>query len=60
MVFHIIPQIWQLFWEVQFHPILSGNKKRAWNDIRLVSTNFLGNNKAKRYKEHVENLQLSY
>jgi hypothetical protein len=44
----------------QFDHILSGNEKRAWNDFRLVATNFLGNNKADNYKELVEYLLLSY
>jgi hypothetical protein len=40
------PQIRKRFRDEQFDHILSGNKKRAWNDFRLVATNFLGNNKA--------------
>ena len=54
------PQIRKLFRDEQFDHILSGNEKRAWNDFRLVATNFLGNNKADNYKELVENLLLSY
>jgi hypothetical protein len=54
------PQIRKLFRDEQFDHILSGNEKRAWNDFRLVATNFLGNNKAGNYKELVENLLLSY
>jgi len=55
-VFKIDPQVCQVFTD----PIVSGNKKRAWSDIRLVATNFLGNIKAKLYKEHVGNLQFSH
>jgi hypothetical protein len=54
------PQIRKLFRDEQFDHILSGNEKRAWSDIRLVATNFLGNNKADNYKELVENVLLSY
>jgi hypothetical protein len=52
-------QIRKLFGDEQFDHILSRNEKRAWNDFRLVRTNFLGNNKADNYKELVENLLLS-
>jgi hypothetical protein len=52
-LFKIDPQICQVFGDVQFHPILSGSKKKAWSDIRLVATNILGNKKAKFYKEIV-------
>jgi hypothetical protein len=45
------PQIRKLFRDDQFDHILSGNEKRAWNDFRLVATNFLGNNKADNYKD---------
>jgi hypothetical protein len=54
------PLIRKLFRDEQFDHILSGNEKRAWNDFRLVATNFLGKNKADNYKELVENLLLSY
>jgi hypothetical protein len=33
------------FTDEQILTILSGNEKRAWNHILLVTTNFLGNNK---------------
>jgi hypothetical protein len=59
-VVFIGPQIRKLFRDEQFDHILSGNNKRAWNDFRLVATNFLGNNKADNYKNLVENLLLSY
>jgi hypothetical protein len=45
--------------EMNSSTTFSGNEKRAWNDFRLVATNFLGNNKADNYKELVENLLLS-
>jgi hypothetical protein len=54
------PQMRQLFRDEQFEHIPSGNEKRAWNDFGLVVTRFLGNNKADNYREHVENLLLSY
>jgi hypothetical protein len=54
------PQIRKLFRDEQFGHILSVNEKRAWNDFRLVATNFLGNKKADNYKELVENLLLSH
>jgi hypothetical protein len=54
------PQIRKLFRDEHFDHILSGNEKRAWNNFRLVATNFLRNNKADNYKELDENLLLSY
>jgi hypothetical protein len=54
------PQIRKLFRDEQFDHILIGNEKRAWNDFRLVATNFLGNNKADNYKEFDEGVFLSY
>jgi hypothetical protein len=54
------PQICKLFRDEQFDHIVGGNEKRAWDDFRLVATNFLGNNKADNYKELVEDLLLSY
>jgi hypothetical protein len=53
-------QIRKLFREKQFDRIFSCNEKRAWNDFRLLATNFDGNNKADNYNELVENLLLSY
>jgi hypothetical protein len=55
-VVFIGPQIRKLFRDEQFDHILSGNKKRAWNDFCLVAPNFLGNNKADNYKDLVANL----
>jgi hypothetical protein len=52
------PQMHQLFSDEQFDRIPSGNEKRGWNDFGLV-TIFLGI-KADSYREHVENLLLSY
>jgi hypothetical protein len=52
---YVGPQIHKLFRDEQFDRILSGNEKTAWN-IRLVATNFLGNNKSVNYKA----LLLSY
>jgi hypothetical protein len=53
-------QMHQLFRDEQFDRIPSGNEKRAWNSFGLVVTRFLGSNKADNYREHVENLLLSY
>ena len=55
----ISPQICHLFRDEQFDCILSGNKKTAFDDFRLVAATFLGNNKANNYKELVKNMLLS-
>jgi hypothetical protein len=39
------PQNRMFFRDEQFNRILSGNGNRAWDYFRLVTTNFLGNNK---------------
>ena len=54
------PQMHQLLRDEQFDHISSGNEKSVWNDFGLIVTRFLGNNKADNYREHVENLLLSY
>jgi hypothetical protein len=52
----ISPQIRQLFRDPQFHLILSDDEKAAWNSFRHVTTGFLGNVKALKFRKLVENL----
>jgi hypothetical protein len=44
------PQICKLFRDNMFNNLLQGDEKKAWDMFRLVSTNFLGNIRAKNYK----------
>jgi hypothetical protein len=44
----------------QFNRNFRGNEKRARNDLRLLATNFLANNKADSYNELVANLLSSF
>ena len=52
------PQI--LFNDEYFNNIITGDEKLAWNSFVEVSTNFLGNTRAKNYKDLVKNLLLCY
>jgi len=40
------PQIHELFRDDMFNSLLQGDEKKAWEEFRLVSTNFLGNIRA--------------
>jgi hypothetical protein len=54
------PQIRKLFRDVMFNNLLQGNKKKAWDTFRLVSTNFLGNIRGEKYKELIEDMLSLY
>jgi hypothetical protein len=43
------PQTRRLSRKERFDRILRCNEKRAWNDFRVLATNFMGNNKADNY-----------
>jgi len=43
-----------------FNNLLQGDEKKAWGAFRLVSSNFLGNSRAEKYKEIIEDLLLLY
>ena len=54
------PQIRELLRDEQFDSVICGREKAAWNALRLVVKNFLGNFKAENYRELVDNLLYSY
>lgn len=54
------PQIRNILKDEQFDNTLTDIEKNAWNDFRLVVTNFLGNQKADNYVTLVKNMLLSY
>jgi hypothetical protein len=41
-----------------FNSLLQGDEKKAWVAFCLLSTNFLGNNRAENYKEFVKDMLL--
>ncbi len=53
-------QIRELITESQFDSALWGKEKAAWEAFKIVATRFLGNKKAKNYKELEENLIKAY
>ena len=57
---YVGPQIRELLRDEQFDSIICGREKAAWNAVRLVVKNFLGNFKAENYRELVDNLLYSY
>ena len=54
------PQIRRLFRDGMFNNVLQGDKKKAWDVFRLVSTNFLGNIRAENHKELIEDMLSMY
>jgi len=50
------PQIRKLFRGDMFSILLQGDEKKGWVAFRLVSTNFLANNRAENYKELIEDM----
>jgi len=54
------PQIRKLFRDNVFNTLLQGDEKNACDTFRLVSTNFLGNIRAKNYNELIENVLSLY
>jgi len=56
--FFVGPQIRKLFRDNMFNNLRHGDEKKAWNMFRLVSTNFLGNIRAKNYKELIQDMSL--
>ena len=56
--FFVGPQIRKLFRDDMFNHLLQGDEKKAWDAVRLVSTNFLGNIGAENYKELIEDMSL--
>jgi hypothetical protein len=53
-------QIRKPFRDDMFNSLLKGDKKKAWDAFRLVSTNFLGNIRAEYYKELIEDMLSLY
>ena len=49
-------QIRKLFRDDMFNNLLHGDKKKAWDAFRVVSTNFFGNIRAENYKELFEDM----
>jgi len=41
-----------------FRNLVQGDEKKFWDAIRLVPTNFLGNNRAENYKEFIKEMSL--
>ena len=56
------PQIRNLLKDEHFDTILEGKEKKAWDNFRLVTKNFLGNKKSDNYSyaELIENMLSSY
>ena len=52
------PQICELFKDDMFNDLLQGDEKKAWGAFRLMSANFLGNIRAEKYKELIEDMSL--
>jgi len=50
------PQIRKFFRDDMFKILLQVDEKKAWDAFRLVSTKFLGNIRAKNYKELIEDM----
>lgn len=54
------PQIKKLMKDLEFDKTLERNEKLAWKSFKAVVNGFLGNNKAKNYKQLVSDLLTSY
>ena len=54
------PQIRKFFRDVMFNSVLQSDEKKAWDAFRLVSADFLGNNRAENYKELIEDMLSLY
>jgi len=54
------PQIRKHFRDDIFNNLLQGDDKNAWDTFRLVSANFLGNVRAKNFKELIEDVLSLY
>jgi hypothetical protein len=50
------PQIWEVIQEMDFHSTLSITEKAAWNAVKSMCTNFLGNHKAENCREIVSEM----
>jgi hypothetical protein len=56
----VVPQILKLFRDDMFNNLLQDDEKKAWDQFRLVSTNFLGNIRAENYKEIIADMLSLY
>jgi hypothetical protein len=54
------PQIRRLLKDDRFTKIMKKDERAAWRSFKNVVNNFLGNHKAKNYRDHVKQLLLSY
>jgi len=54
------PQIRDLIKDEYFDKLLQGDKKAAWDSFKFVVKGFLGNRRARNYKDLVNNLLPSY
>ena len=54
------PQIWQLIRDPEFENSINKVELEAWKAFVLVVKNFLGNNKARNYAEHVNNMLTAF
>jgi hypothetical protein len=52
----ISPQIQDVIQDLDFHSTLSDIEKAAWNFLKSLCTNFLGNHKAENYREIVSEM----
>ena len=50
------PQIRTLFRDDVFNNVHQGDEKKAWDEFRLVSANFLGNIRAEYYRELIKDM----
>jgi len=54
------PQIRELIEDEYFDKLLQGDEKAAWDSFKFVVKEFLGNRRAQKYEELVNNLLQSY
>ena len=51
---------WEVIQEMDFHSTLSITEKAAWNAVKTMCTNFLGNHKAENCTEIVSEMLYSF